>query len=115
MARGIFGEYGVFSAFLFELLATFLFVTVILGATRSKGWGGGLRRSRHWPDAGPPFTWLEINITGVSVNPARSFGPALFAGAGALADLWLFFVAPLLGAALAGWLEVSGLTGGEDN
>ena len=57
---------------------------------------------------------VGINITGVSVNPARSFGPAVFAGAGALADLWLFIVAPLLGVVLAGWLELSGLTAPDD-
>ena len=44
---------------------------------------------------------VGIPLTGTSVNPARSFGPALFAGGDALAHLWLFIVAPLLGGALA--------------
>ena len=57
---------------------------------------------------------VGINITGVSVNPARSFGPALFAGAEALADLWLFTVAPLLGGAIAGVLFKMGITRVDD-
>ena len=110
---GYLGEYGWFSAFLFELLATFLFVTVILGATRAKN-GAGAFAGLAIGLTLAAIHLVGINITGVSVNPARSFGPALFSGGAALADLWLFFVAPLLGAALAGWLEVSGLTGAEE-
>ena len=45
---------------------------------------------------------VGIQVTGVSVNPARSFGPALFAGGQAMSQLWLFLVAPLVGAGLAG-------------
>lgn len=45
---------------------------------------------------------FTIPITGTSVNPARSFGPAIFAGGAALSQLWLFFAAPILGAILAG-------------
>ena len=56
---------------------------------------------------------VGINITGVSVNPARSFGPALFAGASALADLWLFIVAPLAGGVIAGVVFKMGLTRAE--
>ncbi|HPF24755.1 MAG TPA: aquaporin, partial [Hyphomonas sp.] len=57
---------------------------------------------------------VGIQVTGVSVNPARSFGPALFVGGDALAHLWLFFVAPLIGAGLAGWLATLNLTVKED-
>lgn len=53
---------------------------------------------------------VGIAVTGVSVNPARSFGPALLVGGQALSQLWLFFVAPLLGGALAGVLHVAGVT-----
>ena len=45
---------------------------------------------------------VGIQITGVSVNPARSFGPALLAGGQALSQLWLFFVAPAIGAVISG-------------
>lgn len=106
---GYLGEYNWFSAFLFEVVATFLFVTVILGATREKG-GAGAFAGLAIGLTLAAIHLVGINITGVSVNPARSFGPAVFAGASALADLWLFIVAPLVGAALAGWLELSGLT-----
>jgi aquaporin Z len=53
-------------------------------------------------------------VTGVSVNPARSLGPALFTGGQALAQLWLFIVAPLVGAALAGLLSRSGVLWGAE-
>ena len=108
---GYLGEYGWFSAFLFEALATFLFVTVILCATRDVG-GAGAFAGLAIGLTLAAIHLVGINITGVSVNPARSIGPAIFAGASALADLWLFIVAPLLGAALAALLEKSGLTGG---
>ena len=107
--EGYLGEYGLISAFLFEALATFLFVSVILGATRANG-GAGAFAGLAIGLTLAAIHLVGINITGVSVNPARSIGPALFAGAGALADLWLFIVAPLVGAALAGLLEASGLT-----
>jgi len=53
-------------------------------------------------------------VTGVSVNPARSFGPAVFVGGEALTQLWLFIVAPLIGAGLAGFLATLNLTVKED-
>jgi aquaporin Z len=95
------GGFGVEAAFVFELVMTALFVIVILGATGA--------------DAAPGFAGLGIGITlavihivgiqvtGVSVNPARSLGPALFVGQ-ALAQLWLFFVAPAIGAVLGALL-----------
>jgi len=47
---------------------------------------------------------VGIQVTGVSVNPARSLGPAVFVGGAALAQLWLFIIAPLIGAGIAGYL-----------
>lgn len=110
---GYLGEYTVVSAFIFELVATFLFVTVILGATQSAapaamaGLVIGLTLAA--------IHLVGINITGVSVNPARSFGPALFAGAQALSDLWLFIVAPLLGGGIAGAVFKMGLTRADES
>lgn len=109
---GYLGEYNMASAFLFELVATFLFVTVILGATQAKapaamaGLVIGLTLAA--------IHLVGINITGVSVNPARSFGPALFAGTEALKDLWLFIAAPLIGGAIAGVIFTMGLTRADD-
>lgn len=97
---GYLGEYNLNAALLFEAVATFLFVTVILGATHSSapaafaGLAIGLTLAA--------IHLVGINITGVSVNPARSFGPALFAGGNALGQLWVFIAAPLVGGALAG-------------
>jgi aquaporin Z len=102
---GYLGEYNIVSAFVFEVVATFLFLVCILGVTQ----------------VGAPSTFaglaigltlvaihiVGINVTGVSVNPARSLGPAIV-GAGsnpaALAQVWLFIVAPLIGAGIAGLL-----------
>jgi aquaporin Z len=60
---------------------------------------------------------LGINVTGTSVNPARSLGPAIVGAAGnphALAQVWLFIVAPLIGAGLAGYLFKSGILAADD-
>ena len=87
---------------------TFIFVTVILGATQDNapaalaGLAIGLTLTA--------IHLVGINVTGVSVNPARSFGPALFVGGKALADLWVFILAPLAGGALAGVLHRMGVT-----
>ncbi|MDQ2065453.1 MIP family channel protein [Xinfangfangia sp. CPCC 101601] len=105
---GYMGEYSLTSALVFEFVMTFIFVTVILGATQ--------------PGAATAFAGLAIGltlaaihlvgikVTGVSVNPARSIGPALFAGGAALSQLWVFIAAPLLGGALAGIVHKAGLT-----
>lgn len=110
--EGYLGEYTLMAAFLFELIATFLFVTVILGATQAKSPAAVAGIVIGLTLAG--IHLVGINVTGVSVNPARSFGPALFAGAKALGDLWLFIVAPLAGGALAGILFKMGITRVDD-
>lgn len=86
-------------AFLAEVVMTFLLVLVVLSVTHKVavvGFDGlpiGLALA--------VVHLVGIPLTGTSVNPARSLGPALFAGGGALSQLWLFLVAPLIGAALA--------------
>ena len=105
---GYLGEYGLGAALVFEFVATFLFVTVILGAT-----GPGSAAGMAGLAIGLTLTAIHlvgINVTGVSVNPARSFGPAIFVGGKALADLWVFIVAPLAGGALAGVLHAYKVT-----
>lgn len=105
---GYLGEYSLASALIFEAVMTFLFVTVILGATQPgapaelAGLAIGLTLAA--------IHLVGINVTGVSVNPARSFGPAVFVGGKAMADLWVFIAAPLAGGALAGILHRMGVT-----
>jgi aquaporin Z len=105
---GYLGEYSLTAALVFEFVMTFLFVTVILGATQNgapaamAGLAIGLTLAA--------IHLVGITVTGVSVNPARSAGPAVFVGGKALTDLWVFIVAPLAGGALAGVLHRAGLT-----
>lgn len=95
---GVNGSAG--AGILVEILLTFIFVLTILGVTSKKanhGSFGGLI-------IGLTLTLVHIfgiGLTGTSVNPARSFGPALFAGGDALSDLWVFIVGPFVGAAIA--------------
>jgi aquaporin Z len=98
------GHYSMVSGFLAEVVLTFIFLTVILGATAKKAVAGF---------AGIPIGLtltlvhlIGIPITNLSVNPARSTGPALFVGGWALEQLWLFWVAPIAGAVLAGLVAV---------
>lgn len=86
-------------AFLAEVVLTFLFVMIVLVVTRKASWPqlGGVA-------IGFALTTVHligIPLTGTSVNPARSIGPALFVGGEALTQLWLFIVAPLVGAVIA--------------
>ena len=87
------------SAFVIEMVLTFLFVFVIL-ATTSK-FGNGTMAGLAIGITLMLIHLVAIPVTGTSVNPARSLGPAVFAGGKALAQLWLFFVAPIVGALLA--------------
>lgn len=92
-------KYGMGAAFLAEVVLTFVFLLVIFGATSSKapkGFAGiaiGLSLAI--------IHLVGIPITGTSVNPARSFGPALVVGGEALSQLWLFVVAPIVGGIIA--------------
>ncbi len=99
---GYLSGYSMAAAFTFELITTFIFLVVILGVTQI---GAPLQLAGLAIGLSLPLIHIVgIQITGVSVNPARSLGPALFVGGKALAQLWLFLVAPLVGAGLAGWL-----------
>ncbi len=87
------------SAFIAEAVLTFLFLFVIFGATGK--WGNGTTAGVA---IGLTLTCIHlfcIPITGTSVNPARSLGPAIFAGGAALSQLWLFIVAPIIGGVAA--------------
>lgn len=99
---GYLGEYGMHAALIFEVVMTAIFVVVILGVSGDKG---------HGPFAGVAIGItlavihiVGIQVTGVSVNPARSFGPAVLAGGTAISQLWLFIVAPAVGAVLGALL-----------
>ena len=94
------GKYSLAACFAIEVLLTFFFVFIIIGTT-SKGAAVGF--------AGIPIGLaltlihlISIPVTNTSVNPARSTGPALFAGSAYIGQLWLFWVAPLIGAAIGG-------------
>jgi aquaporin Z len=99
-ANGVANAGGAGGAFLVEVIGTFVFVLVVLGTTDPKVGAG----SHAGLAIGLSLVLVHlvcINLTGTSVNPARSLGPALFAGGQALKDLWVFIVAPLVGAALS--------------
>lgn len=94
-----FGELTMGGAFIVEFILTFVFVLVIIIVTGKKG-------NAQFAGLVIGLTLvlihlLGIPLTGTSVNPARSFGPALFAGGEAMSQLWLFFLSPILGAILA--------------
>jgi aquaporin Z len=94
------GGYSMVAGLVTEVVMTFMFLIVILGATHKRapvGFAGlaiGLALTL--------IHLISIPVTNTSVNPARSTGPAVFVGGWALQQLWLFWVAPLLGAAIAG-------------
>lgn len=94
------GGYNLFSCFVAEVVLTFMFLIIIMGSTHGNAPKG------FAPIAiGLSLTLIHligIPVTNLSVNPARSTGPALFVGGWALAQLWLFWVAPILGGALGG-------------
>jgi len=101
------GQYSLLACFIMEVVMSMMFLFIIMGATHGKV-----------PAAFAPLAiglglvmihLVSIPVTNTSVNPARSTGPALFVGGWALAQLWLFWVAPLIGGALGGaiyrWLS----------
>ena len=95
------GKYSMTAGLVSEVVMTFMFLIVILGATHKRapvGFAGiaiGLALTL--------IHLISIPVTNTSVNPARSTGPALFVGGWALQQLWLFWIAPIVGAALAGF------------
>ena len=98
--NGVANAGGVGGALLVECIATFIFVLVVLGSTDAKKGAGNLAGLA----IGLTLILVHlvcINLTGTSVNPARSLGPALFVGGEALCNVWVFFVGPCVGAALA--------------
>jgi aquaporin Z len=94
------GGYSLFSCLVAEVVLTFVFLVIILGATDKRAPQG------FAPIAiGLGLTLIHligIPVTNLSVNPARSTGPAIFVGSWALSQLWLFWLAPILGAVIAG-------------
>jgi len=96
------GGYTLVSGFVAEIVLTFMFLMIILGATDARAPGG------FAPIAiGLGLTLIHlisIPVTKTSVNPARSTGPALLAGGAYIGQLWLFWVAPILGAIIAGFV-----------
>ena len=101
-----FGNIGLGGAFIVEILLTFIFVFVILGVVSDS-----TKANVAGIVIGLTLTFVHIvgiPLTGTSVNPARSIGPAILAGGSALSELWVFIAAPIIGAALAaivfGWL-----------
>lgn len=101
------GKYGLVSCLVMEVVATFFFLLIILGSTAKRAPAG------FGPLAiGFALTLIHlisIPVTNTSVNPARSTGPAVFAGGEYVGQLWLFWVAPIVGALIAGavsrWLQ----------
>lgn len=96
------GGYSLTSGFVSEVVMTFMFLMIILGSTDERAPKG------FAPIAiGLGLTLIHlisIPVTNTSVNPARSTGPALFVGGWAISQLWLFWVAPIIGAVLAGFV-----------
>jgi aquaporin Z len=92
-------QYSLMAGGIFEVVATFLFLFVIFGATHKKAPAGFAGIA-----IGLTLTLIHIigiPITGTSVNPARSLGPALLIGGEAISQLWLFIIAPIVGAVIA--------------
>jgi aquaporin Z len=106
-------DYGLIACAVFEVVATFLFATVILGATQR-----GAPAQFAGLAIGLTLVVIHIvgiQVTGVSVNPARSLGPAVWVLGDALNQLWLFIVAPMAGAGLAGCMFRVKLVSMEEN
>jgi aquaporin Z len=96
------GGYSLLAGLVTEVVLTFVFLIIILGSTDKRAPQGFAAIA-----IGLGLTLVHlvgIPVTNTSVNPARSTGPALFAGGWALGQLWLFWVAPIIGALLAGWV-----------
>ena len=107
LGQNVFTNYSVLSAFLAEMIGTLIFTVTILGATQKNGGGNvaglviGLTLAL--------IHILLIPVTGTSVNPARTLAPNIYVGGQALAQVWLFMVAPIVGGLIAGFLFRCGL------
>src|SRR6187431_879728 len=103
------GKYGLGACLIAEVVLTMMFLFIIMGSTHGKAPAGfaplaiGLMLTL--------IHLISIPVTNTSVNPARSTGPALFVGGWALAQLWLFWLAPIVGAAIAGFVYKTVLEG----
>ena len=96
------GKYGLLACLVTEVVMTMMFLFIIMGATHGKAPAGFAPLA-----IGLGLTLIHlvsIPVTNTSVNPARSTGPALFVGGWAIQQLWLFWLAPLVGGALGGLL-----------
>lgn len=106
------GGYALLACAVFEIVATFIFLVTILGVTQK-----GAPSQLAGLAIGLTLVVIHIvgiQVTGVSVNPARSLGPAVWVLGDALAQLWLFIAAPMVGAGLAGWAFRAKLLSNED-
>lgn len=103
------GEFNMVAAFIFEVVATAIFLDVILGVTSEKN-GTPAMAGLVIGLTLVMIHLIGIPVTGTSVNPARSVGPALFVGGTALSQLWVFIAAPLLGGAIGGLLHKARIT-----
>ena len=101
------GQYGMIACFIMEVVMTMMFLFIIMGSTHGKAPAGFAPLAIGL--ALVMIHLVSIPVTNTSVNPARSTGPALFVGGWALGQLWLFWVAPLIGGVLGGviyrWLS----------
>ncbi len=108
-----FGTWSVMSAFLVEFLVTFIFTAVILGVTQAKGGGGNVAGLV----IGLTLALLHITfaqLSGISANPARSLAPNVYVGGQAVAQLWLYMIAPVLGGLASGFLFRARILSAED-
>ena len=97
--------YGLFACLITEIIMTFMFLLIILGTTDRRAPAGFAPLA-----IGLSLTLIHlisIPVTNTSVNPARSTGVALFAGPELIGQLWLFWIAPIVGAILAGWVYLN--------
>jgi aquaporin Z len=111
--QNTFGDWSVLSAFLVEFIATLIFTAVILGVTQAKGGGGNVAGLV----IGLTLALLHlafVPITGNSLNPARTLAPNVYVGGQAMAQVWLYLIAPLLGGLAAGMLFKSRVLSSED-
>lgn len=97
---GYLGNYGTAAAFLSEVVTTFIFMVAIVGVSMNE-------KAKEFAGISIGFALTAIilvfiNVTGVSLNPARSLGPAVLVGGTALTQVWLFLIAPVIGAVLGG-------------